>query len=143
MNAPSDEVLSVRVRALERRQRFLVLVTVLLTLALVASELVPRRSVTAERFSIVDASGREMGFWGVRDVGPALVLRDDDGIWSAWVQVEPDGSFLRLTGTSDAVSSRLSISGDTGRLELSGPEEGSTVLEGGEVRARRSGRSPR
>lgn len=95
MNEPTLDVLTKRIDRLERENRRLKRVGVVVLVGLAAIGLMGQaagRTVEAERFVLRDASGKARGAWGVAGGGTALFLLDQDGKHRVELSLGSDGS---------------------------------------------------
>jgi hypothetical protein len=117
-----------RLRALEKKYSRLLWILALVAAAVMWREVAFHPEVRADRFYLLDDAGRVRGMWRVRDNRPALILRDEAGIWKTILSVSEEGGELRLVGTGDKTSVDLAAGPEQVAISLrSGPEDAGLI----------------
>ncbi len=109
-----DQTLATRVEALERENRRLKRVALLVAAALTALAAIgmsapPTKTLDLEILRIVDAKGKARAVLGMGDDGPALAMLDEKGRLRANLGVAKEGTSLDLLDASETPRAQLVV----------------------------------
>ncbi|MFL6237339.1 MAG: hypothetical protein ACJ76N_29710 [Thermoanaerobaculia bacterium] len=114
--------LAKRIEGLERQNRFFRLISLLSVLLLSAVLLMAQSrrgsTLTAERFELVDGSGKTRAVLGITDLGPSFQLYDKSGKTRAGLLVGDRGPALLLGDADEKLRLSLRVDGKGPAIEL-------------------------